>query len=1019
MCHFLQAQPVNVKDARISSTVAEKVGHTLPLSELIAKNPTPREKLDQLKKNSIPQKNFLGRGKSKVVRPELEHQGPDPIRQWSSSSLRMGGEIELQINRDGLLSGSTPQDPTGDIGLNHYLQAINATTVGVFDKNGNEIETFRAQTLWSSLGLFSRGDPIILYDQENNRWLITEFANPRDLLVAISDNSNPLEGYSVYNFRTPDFPDYPKYGIWSNAISVTTNEFGAGELHNYFINRQDLLDTLEEVRIQRIEIPGNWNTEAGFFVSTPIDWTGQTKPLEEKPMVMVQNDASWGAVEEDAVDLYSFEINWNDSDSTDIILNRIVTTPYDGYPCAVPNLPAFDCIPQPNGRGLDGLPELIMHNPGYRNFGSHESIVANWITDATDGKNLAGIRWVEFRRVSGGDWELYQEGTYAPDDGLHRFMGGIAMDGFGNIALSYNVSSAEEYVGIRTTGRRANDPKGVMTLGETIIIEGKSTIFSGGRFGDYPHLTIDPIDDRTFWFTAEYAGENTTRTRIASFNLDREMSDIRGLRIVSPATGNSFSTEEEVIFELMNVGVDTQRNFQVGFILGEGEIVIERVEYELPTDSIYQHTFDQKIDLSNFGQYELKVFSILENDDFHPNDTISNSIIHLASVDGLISGTNNLDREICGEGFSGGEFIFKNNGLDTIFSFSAEVKVGALAIDTVKWEGQLAYSEQVNVNFPLIGLVDGDNEINIEIIKVNDVLDQVPGNNTFNQIVDVNLNREEITLLLTTDRYPDETSWQIKTESGFVLASGGDYEQENETIATPICLPPGRCYVFTIYDSRNDGLAGLFGNPDGNYQILDAEGNILASMLEPNFGSQESNTFCFGIDCMLDADVVVTDVSNVGANDGVIMINPINGNGDVMYSIDSGATFVESNIFQDLEPGMYAIIVQDDAGCMYEDQVSIGELTSISRLENGQEVRVYPNPTAGIFSIDVEGVIGGSVFLPLTIYDESGRVIQHDKLVRYDNTFTGALSIHAYPQGIYFIRFMDDRIKHLVRLIKQ
>lgn len=1014
----INAQTTIVEDVKISSTVAEKIGHTLPLSELIAKSATSEEKIDLSKKNRAVPDNFAGREVSKVIRPELEHQGPDPIRQWSANPLRMAGEIELEVSVDGISGRGSPHDPTGDIGKDYYLQAVNITTIAVLQKDGSEVTRFEANTIWSSIGFVSRGDPIILYDQEFDRWLITEFPPSSDLLVAVSDTQDPLGSYTAYNFSTPFFPDYPKYAIWSNAISVTTNEQGAGQLHNYFINRMDLMDTLNEVRIQRIALQGNSSTEAGFFVSTPIDWSGQIKPAEDKPMVMALNDASWGSAPEDAVDLYSFNINWNDSDSTEVVRDRIVTTPYDSYPCAS-ETGGFACIPQFEGSGLDGLPELIMHNPHYRNFGTHESIVANWITDATDGENLSGIRWTEFRRLPGEDWSIYQEGTYAPDDGLHRFMGGIAMDSMGNIGLAFNISGPNDYVGIRVTGRRASDPLGMMTLGETNVIDGASTINSGGRFGDYSHMTIDPVDERTFWFTAEYAGSNGTRTRIVSFNLERKMVDVRAQNLESPVSASELSDEEEVRFRLINTGIDTQRIFQVGFMFENAPPIIEDVDFLLPTDSTYTHTFAQKIDLSAFGQYDLKVFSIVENDEFVQNDTIKSQINNYPLLDGSINGTSNFDRPFCREDYSEGSFIIENKGIDTIHTFSVEISLAGSPYDTVAWEGTLLFLGEINVPFEILGLVDGDNEIQIRLLEVNGEEDQILDNNTFIQLIDVNRNREEITIILTTDRFPEETSWQISTVGGFLLTSGSGFGIRNEIYEIPVCLVPGNCYVFTIFDSYGDGLEGIFGNPDGDYQILDTEGNVLASLLQPNFGFQERNTFCFGIECMLDAEVVVTDVSAGGVNDGVIMISPINGNGSVMYSIDSGATFVQSPIFENLAAGTYSVFVQDIAGCMYEEEVTVGMPTSISNLENGQEIRVFPNPTDGVFRIEVKGVEGGSVFLPLTIFDTNGKVIQHQKLARYNNTFTGMLSLYAYPDGTYFIRFLDERLKHLVRLVKQ
>ena len=148
-------------------------------------------------------------------------------------------------------------------------------------------------------------------------------------------------------------------------------------------------------------------------------------------------------------------------------------------------------------------------------------MVTNQSVQATPG--MAGVRWYEIRR-SNDRYSLFQQGTYAPGDGIHRWMGSIAMDKKGNIGLGYSVSNATTvYPGIRFTGRLKRDPLGQMTLGEGVIIDGTGSQRStGSRWGDYTTLNIDPTDDCTFWYVNEYiqtTGPSNWQTRIASFRL--------------------------------------------------------------------------------------------------------------------------------------------------------------------------------------------------------------------------------------------------------------------------------------------------------------------------------------------------------------------------------------------------------------------------------------------------------------------------------------------------------------------
>ena len=119
-----------------------------------------------------------------------------------------------------------------------------------------------------------------------------------------------------------------------------------------------------------------------------------------------------------------------------------------------------NCIPQPSpGEGLDSLSQFTMYRAQYRSFGTHDSIVVNHTVDV--GSDVAGIRWAELRNTGSG-WVLRQTGTFAPEepDGLieHRWMGSIAMDGDGNIALGYSVSGPDTFPSVRYVTREAADP---------------------------------------------------------------------------------------------------------------------------------------------------------------------------------------------------------------------------------------------------------------------------------------------------------------------------------------------------------------------------------------------------------------------------------------------------------------------------------------------------------------------------------------------------------------------------------
>jgi hypothetical protein len=189
---------------------------------------------------------------------------------------------------------------------------------------------------------------------------------------------------------------------------------------------------------------------------------------------------------------------------------------------------------------VDAIGDRLMFRAAYRNFGDHEAMVSNFTVSGAGG--VAGIRWFELRGLTAGPISTFQEGTYQPDT-TYRWMGSIAQDGSGNMALGFSASDSTIHPQIRYTGRMAGDTLGQMTLGEAHIIDGAgSQTDTVNRWGDYSDMTIDPVDDATFWYTQEYYDTTTSfnwRTRIASFKLATSAGDTVTIGKAIYSTANS------------------------------------------------------------------------------------------------------------------------------------------------------------------------------------------------------------------------------------------------------------------------------------------------------------------------------------------------------------------------------------------------------------------------------------------------------------------------------------------------
>ncbi len=270
-----------------------------------------------------------------------------------------------------------------------------------------------------------------------------------------------------------------------------------------------------------------WLAGFGFQALTPSDLDGDNSLLNGAPNYYMRHrddeahNPGSNNPAEDYLEIWEFDVDWvTPANSTYTQTANIAVSEFDSGLCG---FFAFNCFPQPGtGVTLDPLREVIMWRLAYRNFGTHEVLVGNFVTDVT-GTDVGGIRWFELRRqaAGGGVWTLHQEGTHAPGGPtLNNWMGSIAMDGAGNIALGYNVVDSSTYPGLRYTGRLSTDTLGLMTVGTPTIVSGGGSNGSN-RYGDYNALTLDPVDDCTFWFTGEYNPTTAWGTRIATFRFDR------------------------------------------------------------------------------------------------------------------------------------------------------------------------------------------------------------------------------------------------------------------------------------------------------------------------------------------------------------------------------------------------------------------------------------------------------------------------------------------------------------------
>ncbi len=436
---------------------------------------------------------------------------------------------ESGLNFDGIgYTGVMPPDTIGDVGPSNYIQMVNSDAGAqfvIYDKSGTLLSgPTELSNLWASAGQSGSpcatagwGDPIVMYDHLADRWFLSQFALPNGdfppyyLAIAVSQTSNPQGAYHVYCFEVNTaFPDYPKYAVWPDAYYLATNEEDANPDVGAWAFDRDKMLLGQAATFQKFTVQRNF--------MLPCDLDGSTTPPTGAPnyFYTMMDDTYWpsqGFPGVDRLEIWEFHVDWDTpANSSFTHTLNITNTPFN-YDVGGSS---WNVIPQPGtSQKVDAIGEWPMWRLQYRNFGTHETLVGNFTVNV-GGTLRAGIRWFELRKSAGGIWGIHQEGTYSPDNN-HRWMGSVAMDGYGSIALGYSVSSGSVYPSIRYAVRLASDPNG--TLGdETNLYAGTASQTHGNRWGDYSAMTVDPADDITFWYTPEYIGaDHDWRTRIGTF----------------------------------------------------------------------------------------------------------------------------------------------------------------------------------------------------------------------------------------------------------------------------------------------------------------------------------------------------------------------------------------------------------------------------------------------------------------------------------------------------------------------
>ena len=476
---------------------------------------------------------------------------------WRPTPTMPGPLLTFEGGAAAQFCACAPPDSDGDVGPNHYVEAINSA-FAVFDKTGTMLagpityDTLFAPLTGTPCQNQNDGDPFVMYDQIADRWVISDFAfpglpgsGPFFQCIAVSQTNDPVAGgwflYAVQH--EPSQPtwvgDYPKMALWTEpqpggAYHLTVNLFDGPSLsfrgvRVFAFDRAAMLNGDANPTVVAFTLGFAGVGDSYSFVPANFR-TANPPPAGRDEMVLAIDSPANGGVTLTQVHARFFHVDFaTPANSTfgvgaDHTPNAEISV--NGFIDAFTDSAGFTIIPQQGqSQRIQSLGDKIMTPVVYRFDGANESL---WASDTvcTDAActQPTGIRWYQFD-VTGGTFPAtpVQQQTWTNnDDGLYRFMSSIAVDNSGNTAIGYATSSSTAFPGIRYAGRLSSDPPSNLGQGEATLFNGAgSQTGTNGRWGDYSMTTVDPADGMTFWTVGEYYSTTSAfnwHTRIGSFN---------------------------------------------------------------------------------------------------------------------------------------------------------------------------------------------------------------------------------------------------------------------------------------------------------------------------------------------------------------------------------------------------------------------------------------------------------------------------------------------------------------------
>jgi len=409
---------------------------------------------------------------------------------------------------------NSPSDATGAVGTTQYVQWVD-DAFAVFSKStGNALfGPVAGNTIWSGFGgaceTDNDGQPTVNFDKLANVWVVSQYAKasgpPYLQCVAVSKTDDATGAWNRYSFQigyvnTSWINRDAKLGVWPDGYYMSFDMYSgttfAGPKLCAMQRSQMLLG--DAAGIQCIQLQ---NQNYNVVVS---DLDSATPPPAGAPAYFAADDLNYLAI-----DVWKFHVDWSNSQNSTLSLPILIDEGNYNLACG------GSCVPQPNGDQLSPAGSFINGRMPYRNYGSYQQLLATETVET-----VSNVRFYEMRVASNDYLYLQQEGDVQASAGPYRFLPSIAADHAGNIATAYNLSSSQIWPSQYVASRAPGDSTG--TLGNETLLNPGNGSQTTSSWDTRATLTVDPVDDCTFYYTQQYQpmdGTNNWSTQIEDFTL--------------------------------------------------------------------------------------------------------------------------------------------------------------------------------------------------------------------------------------------------------------------------------------------------------------------------------------------------------------------------------------------------------------------------------------------------------------------------------------------------------------------